>query len=104
MIDVINSGEDSTRRNIQLIIETHSEHFLRRLQRRIAEDDSLQSKVSAYFADITKSPAKLEPLDIDLEGNITNWPKDFFGDMMGDVIAHDEKALEKRIAKCGGGN
>jgi predicted ATPase len=102
MIDVINSGENSARRNIQLIIETHSEHFLRRLQRRIAEDDSLQDKVSAYFADITKSPAKLEPLDIDLSGNITNWPKNFFGDMIGDVIAHDEKAMEKRIAKSRG--
>jgi predicted ATPase len=104
MIDVINSGENSTRRNIQLIIETHSEHFLRRLQRRIAEDDSLQDKVSAYFADITKSPAKLEPLDIDASGNITNWPKNFFGDMIGDVIVHDEKAMEKRIAKSRGEN
>ena len=37
MIDVINSRESGTDRNIQLIIETHSEHFLRRLQRRIAE-------------------------------------------------------------------
>ena len=38
MIDVINSRENGADRNIQLIIETHSEHFLRRLQRRIAED------------------------------------------------------------------
>jgi predicted ATPase len=35
MIDVINSRENGADRNIQLIIETHSEHFLRRLQRRI---------------------------------------------------------------------
>lgn len=38
MIDVINSKENGTDRDIQLVIETHSEHFLRRLQRRIAED------------------------------------------------------------------
>ena len=38
MIDVINSRENGADRNIQLVIETHSEHFLRRLQRRIAED------------------------------------------------------------------
>jgi hypothetical protein len=74
------------------------------LQRRIAEDDSLQSKVSAYLADLTQTPAKLEPLNIDLFGDITNWPKDFFGDMIGDVIAHDEKAMEKRIAKSRGEN
>ena len=44
MIDVINSKENGTDRDIQLIIETHSEHFLRRLQRRIA-DLSLQDNV-----------------------------------------------------------
>src|SRR5690606_27148128 len=37
MIDVIRSRENGADRNVQLIIETHSEHFLRRLQRRIAE-------------------------------------------------------------------
>ena len=47
MIDVIEA------RNIQLIIETHSEHFLRRLQRRIAEGKLPQDKVSAYFANIS---------------------------------------------------
>ena len=57
--------ENGADRNIQLIIETHSEHFLRRLQRRIAEDNVPKEKVSAYFADITKTPATLEPLQID---------------------------------------
>ena len=37
MIDVMQSRENGADRNVQLIIETHSEHFLRRLQRRIAE-------------------------------------------------------------------
>ena len=36
--EVINSKENGADRNIQLIIETHSEHFFRRLQRRNAED------------------------------------------------------------------
>ncbi|MHC6204080.1 AAA family ATPase [Breznakiellaceae bacterium SP9] len=97
MIDVINSGENGNPRNIQLIIETHSEHFLRRLQRRIVEDDSLNGKISAYFADITKSPAVLEKLQIDLFGNILNWPKNFFGDIVGDVFSQDKTALEKQI-------
>jgi AAA15 family ATPase/GTPase len=97
MIDVINSCENGKPRNIQLIIETHSEHFLRRLQRRIAEDESLKDKVSAYFADITKSPPTLDTLEMDLFGNITNWPKDFFGDIMGDIIAQDAKAMERKI-------
>jgi len=96
MIDVINSRESSENRNIQLIIETHSEHFLRRLQRRIAEDKLAQDKLAVYFADITQSPARLEPLEIDMFGNIRNWPKDFFGDDMGDILAQADAAATKR--------
>ena len=99
MIDVINSKENGADRNIQLIIETHSEHFLRRLQRRIAEDSVPRENVSAYFANITKTPATLEPLQIDIGGNIQNWPKNFFGDEMGDIIKQAEAAMKKRMQK-----
>lgn len=97
MIDVISSREDGKDRNIQLIIETHSEHFLRRLQRRIAEDKIPQDKVSAYFASVSKAPAKLESLRIDEFGNILNWPENFFGDEMGDITGQAKAAMEKRI-------
>lgn len=100
MIDVINSREDGKDRGIQLIIETHSEHFLRRLQRRIAEDALPEEKVSAYFANINKSPATLESLQIDMFGNIQNWPENFFGDEMGDITGHARAALQKRILKA----
>lgn len=97
MIDVINSREDGADRNIQLVIETHSEHFLRRLQRRIAEDSVPQEKVSAYFANISKTPATLEPLQIDIFGNIQNWPENFFGDEMGDITEQAKAAMKKRM-------
>ena len=77
MIDVINSRENGNDRNIQLVIETHSEHFLRRLQRRIAEDAISQEDVSVYFANNSKTPATLEPLQIDIFGNIKNCRKIF---------------------------
>jgi predicted ATPase len=96
MIDVINSRENGVDRNIQLIIETHSEHFLRRLQRRIAENIVPQEKVSAYFANIAKTPATLEKLQIDLFGNIQNWPDNFFGDEMGDITEQAKAAMKKR--------
>ncbi len=97
MIDVINSRENGKDRNIQLIIETHSEHFLRRLQRRIAEDTVSQEKISAYFANVSKTPAKLEPLRIDEFGSIQNWPEDFFGDEMGDITGQAKAAMKKRM-------
>lgn len=96
MIDAINSRENGVDRNIQLVIETHSEHFLRRLQRRIAEDRLPRDKVSAYFANVITTPPTLDPLEIDLYGNIQNWPENFFGDEMGDVVAHTKAAMEKR--------
>jgi hypothetical protein len=96
MIDVINSRENGKDRNIQLIIETHSEYFLRRLQRRIAEDIVSQGHVSAYFANITRTPAALEPLQIDRFGNIRNWPDHFFGDEMDDVLGQVKAAMKKQ--------
>lgn len=99
MIDVINSRENGADRKIQLVIETHSEHFLRRLQRRIAEDIVPQDKVSAYFANIAKTPATLEPLQIDLFGNILNWPENFFGDEMLDITEQAKAAMKKRMQK-----
>jgi predicted ATPase len=104
IIDVINSRENGVDRNIQLIIETHSEHFLRRLQRRIAENVVSQEKVSAYFANITKSPATLDPLQIDMFGNIRNWPENFFGDEMGDITEQANAAMKKRIEQCANGS
>jgi predicted ATPase len=97
MIDVVSSKENGVNRNIQLIIETHSEHFLRRLQRRIAEDAISKEQVSAYFADITKMPAALEALQFDSDGNIRNWPENFFGDEMEDITAQSKAVLQKRM-------
>ncbi|MGD9974920.1 MAG: DUF3696 domain-containing protein [Desulfatirhabdiaceae bacterium] len=97
MIDVIKSRENGEDRNIQLVIETHSEHFLRRLQRRIAENVISSDMVSSYFADITQTPAKLESLQLDDYGNILNWPDCFFGDEMGDIAAQAKAGMTKRM-------
>jgi predicted ATPase len=97
MIDVINSRENGINRDVQLIIETHSEHFLRRLQRRIAEDAVASDKISAYFANVSVFPPKLETLQIDMFGNIKNWPENFFGDELEDVTEQSKAAMKKRL-------
>lgn len=96
LISAVKAREEGKDRNIQLIIETHSEHFLRRLQRRIAEEDELHELVVAYFANTDQHPASLEPLQIDLYGNIRNWPANFFGDELGDIAKQAEAAMSKR--------
>ncbi|WP_245874748.1 DUF3696 domain-containing protein [Desulfobulbus oralis] len=55
--------------------------------------------MSAYFANIVKTPATLEPLQIDIGGNIQNWPENFFGDEMDDIIKQAEAAMKKRMQK-----
>ena len=97
MIDMISSREDGKDRNVQLIVETHSEHFLRRLQRRIAEGTVKQDKVSAYFANVSETPAKLDPLQIDMFGTIQNWPPNFFGDEMEDITQQAKAAMKRRL-------
>lgn len=97
VIDAIHAGEDFQKRGIQLLIETHSEHFLRRLQRRIAEGTLDQDEFSAYFANNDQYPAVLEPLQVDSFGNIKNWPRNFFGDLQGDIYAQTDAALRNRL-------
>lgn len=97
MIDVIHSRENGKPRNIQLIIETHSEHFLRRLQRRIAEQSLSDKELAVYFANVDHNPARLELLQVDLFGNILNWPDNFFGDEMEDITAQTKAMLQRRI-------
>ncbi len=104
IIDAINSTENARERNIQLIIETHSEHFLRRLQRRIAENNESnrsidKSDVEAYFSSFGSYGAQLTALEVDDYGSILNWPENFFGDEMEDIAAQSIAALEKRSKK-----
>ncbi len=97
IIAAIHAKEDYKNRNIQLIIETHSEHFLRRLQRRIADETIRNEELKTYFVDNSIVPASLEILQIDIFGNITNWPEDFFGDIPGDIYKQTEAALNRQL-------
>jgi predicted ATPase len=89
-IEVIHSREERAPRDVQLIIESHSEHFLRRLQRRIAEKQLSNDEVAAYFCEASATGAKIRPLDVDEFGNIRNWPDRFFGDTMEDAVARTD--------------
>ena len=52
--------------------------------------------ISVYFANIDSAPPKLQPLELDIFGNILNWPENFFGDEMGDITEHAKAALKRR--------
>lgn len=85
-------------RGVQVIVESHSEHLLRRLQRRIAEQELSKDNVALYFCAAGLRGSTLTPLDLDLFGNITNWPAEFFGDQFAELAATQE-ARVKRMKK-----
>lgn len=94
--------ETALARNVQVIVESHSEHFLTRLQRRIAEETIgrglkvLPQDVALYFCRQREGESRIDELRLDLFGNITNWPDDFFGDPLGDSVAMVEAAAKRQ--------
>jgi hypothetical protein len=95
-ISAIHARENSKDRNVQLIIESHSEHFLNRLQRRVAEGKLAAEDIAVYFCRKAGDRTELEPLRLNLLGEIENWPEQFFGDEMADVSARVLAAIEKQ--------
>jgi hypothetical protein len=89
-IDVIKN------RDVQVIVESHSEHLLRRFQRRMAEEKLARDQAAFYFCEMTNGGSALTTLDLDLFGTIKNWPKDFFGDEFGEIAATTEAAMKRR--------
>ncbi len=86
------------KRKVQVIVESHSEHLLRRLQRRVAEEAISQDDVGLYFCKEDDGASRLDTLEVDQFGNISNWPQDFFGDQFGEIAAMSEAALKRRQA------
>jgi hypothetical protein len=94
LIDVVK------KRRMQIIVESHSEHLLRRLQRRIAEEEFKAGDAALYFCEIDNGTSKITPLEINDEGFIENWPKDFFGDEMGELAAITAEAMKHRLRRA----
>lgn len=98
-ISAIQARENGRDRNTQLIVESHSEHLLNRLQRRVAEGALEPEEVAIYF--VTQGEggdAHLEPLQVNEFGDIENWPDDFFGDDMEEITQRALAAARKRRA------
>jgi predicted ATPase len=85
------------RRKLQIILESHSEHLLQRLQRRMAEEVITPEAIKLYFTSIEKGRSELTTLDLDEYGNIRNWPEGFFGDTLGEAAAMMKAEMERRM-------
>ena len=85
-----------TERNLQVLVESHSEHLLNRLQRRIAEEEIAVDKTALYFCRNNSGVSACERLEVDEFGNISNWPENFFGNEMGDLLAMAQAQMERQ--------
>ena len=97
LIDVVKN------RKVQIILESHSEHLLLRLMRRIAEygieDEGISKDLTAFhFCEIKDGNSRAEQLKVDEYGNISNWPQNFFGDDMGDLVEKTKAEMKRRKA------
>lgn len=86
----------------QLLIETHSEHIVTRLRRRIAEDpgDQTRKTISLLFseleADESGSPAtRFREVKPSFVGTLEDWPQGFFDESISDAQFLLEAAVEK---------
>lgn len=102
LISAVQAQENGRARQVQLIVESHSEHFLNRLQRRVAEGAISPDAVAVYFCRRAESRTELEPLRLNEFGEIENWPENFFGDEMSDIAARALAAVERKRRQARG--
>jgi hypothetical protein len=84
---LINSTAEEGAGN-QVIVETHSEHLLLRLQRRIREGRLPASAVAVHYVEpIDKDGAVVKRLRLDDRGSFLDpWPEGFFEESLGELF------------------
>ncbi len=90
--------EAATVRRVQVIVESHSEHLLRRLQRRVSEQSLSTDDVALYFCKNSGVSSEIAPLELNMFGQISNWPPEFFGDPFGETAAIVEAGLRHKAS------
>lgn len=79
--------ESALRRSNTLLIETHSEHLILRLLRRIRETTLRPDQVSVIYVENGEQGMKLSQLRIDESGEfIDRWPKGFFAERRRELL------------------
>ena len=94
----------------QFIIETHSDHIINRLVRRVVEDGldgdevGIKDLVKIYFAEKKNGEVELNEVEVSDVTGIVDWPPDFFDQNINDREATVQVTLKKmqRMVRPGG--
>jgi predicted ATPase len=82
----------------QVIVETHSEHLLLRLQTLVAKGELPAEDVQVLYVEREESRSNVRVLEITRMGSFQNWPKGFFGEKHAEL-----SELVEAAAKVSGG-
>jgi len=77
----------------RIIVETHSEHLLLRVQRRIAEKLLSPNEVAIYFFEPSHEGTQIRRLAMDESGSIKEWPAGFFEEDYQESLARYKATL-----------
>lgn len=91
-------------RNLQFIIESHSEAFLRRFRLLLAkqtfEENFTPEDLKLYFCEQDEfGKGQLDLLELDEYGQLKNWPEDFFGDSFSEISQTQKAILTRKLKK-----
>jgi hypothetical protein len=69
------------------LVETHSETFILRLQRRVAEDPALAELLNFVFVDDEGGRPVVRSLDVQPDGDVSGWPDGWFDTALDEAQA-----------------
>lgn len=81
----IEAAKDSDR---TFIVETHSEHILNRVCRRIAERKITKEQVAIYYFKPGKDGTRIQRVTINDDGQYEKFPKGFFEEDLAEALEH----------------
>ena len=84
-----------------IVVETHSDHMINRLVRRIVEDESgkLNDLISIYFITPSEEGSQYESVVIDSNKGIVNWPEGFFDQNASEQEKIIRAGIKKRASQ-----
>ena len=92
-----------SRRGLSVIVETHSEHLITRLQRRIAEETLDSKDLALYYVTPSPEGSALERVHVNEYGQYPEAPEGFFEDGLDDgfhfMRAIGERKRRERLAR-----
>ncbi|WP_049567247.1 DUF3696 domain-containing protein [Nocardiopsis sp. SBT366] len=93
--DLFLNAATSQGSRVRFLVETHSETFLLRLRRRIAEGAILPEQVAVYFVEHNGARSNVRRIGVDRLGNVEGWPRGVFSEDFDETQALAAAQMEQ---------